>query len=65
MSNITHPLKVGTKVRYLSPRCPCSGKKYEITEGAITQVAKNGPNYRYLFHKEPRAIPSEAVIKIL
>lgn len=63
--NIKHPLGIGTKVQYLSPRCPCSGKRYELMEGSIKQIFINGGNYRYRIRAESKVIPSEAIIKLL
>lgn len=64
-NGIKHPLDIGTKVQYLSPRCPCSGKRYELMEGSVKQIFKNGSNYRYRIRAESKVIPSEAIIKLL
>ncbi len=64
--SIQHPLTKGTKVKYLSPRCPCSGKRWELVEGVITGVNKRpSGNYFYSIRREKHRIPEKGIIEVL
>lgn len=64
--SIQHPLAVNTSVQYLSPRCPCSGKKFAVVSGKIRSSHKisNG-KYYYVIKGERKNIPQDGVIKVL
>lgn len=64
-NQIDHPLKRGTKVRALAPRCPCSGKKFQIVAGSIMAVKQRNEKYLYQVAGEKSLIPQEAIIGIL
>ena len=64
---IQHPLKVGQKVKYLSPRCPCSGKKFVIVENIIVQVTnpRNVSNVTYRIKGERQQIPAQGIVQVI
>ncbi len=64
--SITHPLSIGTKVQYLSPRCPCSGKRFAVVTGTIKSVGKtkDGKTY-YVIIGDRKNIPQDGVIRVL
>jgi hypothetical protein len=63
MSGIDHPLAVNTNVQYLSPRCPCSGKRFAIVTGIIKNSHKisNG-TYYYVIKGERKNINQHLVV---
>ena len=67
MDKIKHPLPKGTKVKYLSPRCPCSGSRWALAEGKITAVAKGiQPNvWIYGILGEKQQIPDTGILEVL
>ena len=66
MSGIEHPIDKNVNVQYLSPRCPCSGKKFVIATGRIKDSQKlSDGRYSYRISGERKAIPQEGVIKLL
>jgi len=61
---ITHPLKKGTKVKYLSPRCPCSGSRWKLVEGVILHAeTKNPDNVVYTIRGEKHRIPAKGIVE--
>lgn len=65
MNNIKHPLKRGTKVKYLSPKCSCQGKGYNLKEGKIAHSFEKNGTYIYQMLNEPRRIPQLGIVQIL
>ena len=66
MSKIQHPLAVNTNVQYLSPRCPCSGKRFAVTTGKIKKSHKiSDGTYYYVIKGERKNIPQDGIIKVL
>jgi len=66
MSGITHPLAINTSVQYLSPRCPCSGKRFAVVTGKIKTAHKvSDGKYYYVIKGERKNIPQDGVIKVL
>lgn len=65
MNNITHPIEKGTKVKYLSPKCPCQGKGYKLKEGRIAHSFQKKGSYVYQMANEPRSIPQLGIVQVL
>lgn len=66
MAELTHPIAVGTKVQYLSPRCPCSGSRFAVVNGLIKKYQKlSDGRYTYTIKGERKVIPQEGILKIL
>jgi hypothetical protein len=64
--SIKHPLAVNTSVQYLSPRCPCSGKRFAVSSGKIKSAVKiSDGKYYYVIKGERKNIPQDGVIKVL
>jgi hypothetical protein len=62
---ITHPLKKGTKVTYLSPRCACSGSKWKLVESTVIGINKQNKNIMYSIRGEKHKIPIKGIIKVV
>lgn len=67
MGDISHPLKKGTVVKYLSPRCPCSGKRFVMAKGRITniQTKKGGSVIVYTIQGERNKIPAAGIVEVI
>lgn len=67
MADILHPLKKGVKVRYLSPRCPCSGKRFVMAQGKIigVQTKQGGATVIYTIQGEKNKIPSAGIVEVV
>lgn len=63
--NIKHPLKHGTRVKYLSPKCPCKGGGYKLKEGRIAHTVEKNNTYIYQMADEPRRIPQLGIVQVL
>ena len=62
---IQHPLPKGTKVKYLSPRCPCSGSRWKLVESVIVGSTKNGNTVVYTLRAEKRGIPTAGIVEVI
>lgn len=63
---INHPLKVGTRVKYLAPSCPCSGSRWKLTEGVIQHVdAKKKNSIIYGMRGQRHKIPAKGVVELV
>lgn len=66
MSEIEHPLAKDTTVQYLSPRCPCSGKRFVVATGKIQSHEKlSDGRFSYRIVGERKIIPQEGIVKLL
>lgn len=65
MSNIKHPIEKGTRVKYLSPKCPCQGKGYKLKEGKVAHTIEKNGTYIYQLANEPRRIPQLGIVQVL
>lgn len=62
---ITHPVESGTKVKYLSPKCPCQGKGYDLKTGKIKHVVEKNSTYIYTISNSTRSIPQLGIVQVL
>ena len=67
MADIQHPLKKGVRVKYLSPRCPCSGKRFVQARGKIIGVTtkQGGATVIYTIQGEKNKIPAAGIMEVL
>lgn len=61
---INHPLNKGTRVKYLLPKCKCSGGGYLMRKGTIVGYTKN-KNNKYVYTIDGRAIPELGITGII
>jgi hypothetical protein len=65
MAEIEHPIKLGTKVKYLTPKCPCLGKGYLLKQGkVVAAIAKDG-KFFYNITTSKHRIPELGITEVL
>lgn len=67
MADISHPLNKGVTVKYLSPRCPCSGKRFVMAKGKIigVQTKQGGAVIIYTIQGEKKKIPAAGIVEVV
>ena len=62
---VTHPIDKGTKVKYLQPKCPCSGGGFQLREGVVMSTIVKAKKFYYNISTTRHRIPAAGVVKIL
>lgn len=65
MSGIEHPIKLGTKVKYLTPKCPCLGKGYMMKVGKVIATIAKDEKFFYNITTTKHRIPELGIIEVL